>query len=708
MNQGFIPFRVILGLAVCTIVLLAATLLNGWAGSWIPGRTHSKYSHVIATDQEGVYKPAAGYLWVDPDGPIGPVRWQPGTNHPDYDHVLAADREGYFVPEPGYTWNTPDTIGPVHRIAAGGSAGVVSNAESLRRHLARQGALSPPHGFIFADDLNESYKNYESEKTECPLPNFRDQPVTASQDAVNIFVVDFKASPQSVCRDAPNSSICLAIHDNCITVGTSVFCDFGYLDRRASIAKLAYYFAWKGLGRVQDGETAKFLPLSRDALADLARMTIAARKNIRYPQDLKIIPWADRLAEQADSSVYSLAFSVSLIAPVLHEIAHIEQSYCGRSVASGENDDLLAEFFLTGKKDYAEIARYYDQLTCSHLTRNEIDADLRGMDELLLYIEHEAPKAVKSQWFNFDDGLSTKIRRELRGLARWSREVAMLSFLYGAEYELLIFPHPEKGLALVRGEPNAKSLDPYIHYYIQAGEDPTIGRVRGHLEPAFRTVRLSRALDIKRFNHINFSRSISLAHLRIAPFSIGRFRFMRRQNCGIADTAERSKALSDYVLFAFQEVYPAGGPGDPAKLQEAYAILQRFMEPGADRKALTQAFRPRRADYAAIFNQPFADKAYRMHASHWQSGAVEISMKPDQTELVIYQVPSDELREYGFASYVQGGYEDVSRLIKPGLTIYTWVYREPGSKFGKKYDGLYFVNGRWVWIPKPYQLLRQD
>ena len=101
MKKSLIPLRMVLFPAICSILMLAATLLNSWAGSWIPGRTHSKYPHVIATDQKDIYKPAAGYRWVDPDGPIGPVRWQPGTPHPDYDHVLAADREGYFVPEPG-------------------------------------------------------------------------------------------------------------------------------------------------------------------------------------------------------------------------------------------------------------------------------------------------------------------------------------------------------------------------------------------------------------------------------------------------------------------------------------------------------------------------------------------------------------------------------------------------------------------------------
>ena len=83
---------------------------------WVPGHTHRKYAHVIATDKVDSYRPAPGYEWIDPDGPIGPVRWEPGQKHPQYAHVVSAEKEGYFQPEPGYEWDTPGKVGPVHRI----------------------------------------------------------------------------------------------------------------------------------------------------------------------------------------------------------------------------------------------------------------------------------------------------------------------------------------------------------------------------------------------------------------------------------------------------------------------------------------------------------------------------------------------------------------------------------------------------------------
>jgi hypothetical protein len=122
MRKIFIPFGTTLYLAVCIILMHTVTVFAGWAGSWVPGHTHPKYPNVIATDQNGRYRPAAGYVWIYPDGPIGPVRWQPGAVHPDYDHVIAADREGYFVPETGYTWDRPGGLGPVHRLAEQESA----------------------------------------------------------------------------------------------------------------------------------------------------------------------------------------------------------------------------------------------------------------------------------------------------------------------------------------------------------------------------------------------------------------------------------------------------------------------------------------------------------------------------------------------------------------------------------------------------------
>ncbi len=122
-----------------------------WASSgpvkaeWMAGLTLPGKRFLIATAEEGKWKPAPGYFWTSKDpGPDTNVAWVPGiaigdaSEHlvtggkersvapaPGYDwagtedlrvkwvrglthdlnpHLVAAAHEGYFVPESGYTW----------------------------------------------------------------------------------------------------------------------------------------------------------------------------------------------------------------------------------------------------------------------------------------------------------------------------------------------------------------------------------------------------------------------------------------------------------------------------------------------------------------------------------------------------------------------------------------------------------------------------
>jgi hypothetical protein len=472
-----------------------------------------------------------------------------------------------------------------------------------------------------------------------------------------------------------------------------------------TIGDLAYYSASLGLKDVGAGKKALFPALPHDALVDLARMTIATRQNRDDPQDLTVVPRAKWLSTHAESSVHELAYSISLLIPVLHEVSHIEQSYCGRGVATEGKDDIAARLMLTGERDYQVKAQLYELLTCSHLSRTELDADLRSMDMLLRYLEKEAPAAIEKARFNFSKEVDEPTRRDLRGLVRFSREVALMSFIYGAEYDLLIYDNPERGLALVRGEPSPTgSLKPYIDYYLRAGDDSTIRRIRGHLEPAFRTVQLSKALHMERLWQVNQGKSFPATHLRVAPFAIGRFYSMRRVECGAKDNEQSLRNVADYVLEAYvaspgQE--PSSGRGDIA---EANALLARFLAPGADRVALTKALRPSLADCRAIFAGSFADKAYQYCEAAWRSGEFVISMHPEQTEVLVSAIRSDDLRASGEATHLPRGYAKIANVIRPGITIYVWEYVRPGKMFGMAYDGLYYVNDHWVWIPKPYRI----
>lgn len=54
------------------------------------------------------------------------------------------------------------------------------------------------------------------------------------------------------------------------------------------------------------------------------------------------------------------------------------------------------------------------------------------------------------------------------------------------------------------------------------------------------------------------------------------------------------------------------------------------------------------------------------------------------------------------------GYRDIAGWMEPGRVWLTWAWgTEPGVEPGGavRYDGLAWLEGRWVWIPKPYRVL---
>jgi hypothetical protein len=579
-------------------------------------------------------------------------------------------------------------------------------AESLRRFLVSRGALSQ-NWWGFSADLQQLYSDRGISKPPgCPLGQFRDQPPTASLSSVNVFVADFKTDPQVLCRDAPDPRACLGISDSCIAVGTSVFCDYAYMQRRETIAAQAYHSAWKGLADVQSGGSAMFIPLPHDALVDLAQATLAARNRTPPMPDRPLTVSAKQLVRNAPSAVYDLAQAVSLLVPVLHEVGHIEQGYCGRGLTTREADeDFLARMMLTGDIDWETQTKLYETLTCSSLARNELAADLRSVDMLLRYLEDEAPKAASTPHFDFSPQVDSATRRQLQGLPRWSREIALLTMMNGLEYDVLISQDPERGLALASKEPSGSALNAYSSYYLSAGGDPDIPRVRGHLEPPFRTIMMARYLEAERMSLVNSGRSVSISHLRLAPYVIGRIGAINKRACGSGASTLSSSGLDAFVFESLQGptrslFVKTAGPGS---LEDANQLVAKFLAPGNDNRALTQSLKPRLADLRAIFNQPFADRAFQYYArTLTDDGAIGANAR--QTEALVRAETSDRVIRLGGSRSLPGGYQKIAKEFRPGLTIYSWRFVEPGKKFGMAYDALYYVNGRWVFVPKPHQV----
>ena len=54
-----------------------------------------------------------------------------------------------------------------------------------------------------------------------------------------------------------------------------------------------------------------------------------------------------------------------------------------------------------------------------------------------------------------------------------------------------------------------------------------------------------------------------------------------------------------------------------------------------------------------------------------------------------------------------GGYKDVLDYFVADVPIGRFKFVEPGETLGLAFDGLIFVNNRWVFMPKPWRALEQ-
>jgi hypothetical protein len=69
------------------------------------GQPSGRFSHVIASEDEGKWEPDDGYDWVYPSTPDNrQVKWIPGTPSSRHLNVVSATTEGSWRPADGYIW----------------------------------------------------------------------------------------------------------------------------------------------------------------------------------------------------------------------------------------------------------------------------------------------------------------------------------------------------------------------------------------------------------------------------------------------------------------------------------------------------------------------------------------------------------------------------------------------------------------------------
>ena len=132
-------------------------------------------------------------------------------------------------------------------------------------------------------------------------------------------------------------------------------------------------------------------------------------------------------------------------------------------------------------------------------------------------------------------------------------------------------------------------------------------------------------------------------------------------------------------------------------------LLRRFFAADADHAALTASLKPGPGDVRAVYAEPLASRLIASYEQLFQPGAA-IRPKPEHEDLITIFTTTGELRSSASVlGEFPGGYKKVLPHFIADVPIGRFKFVKPGETLGLAFDGLIFVNGRWVLMPKPWR-----
>lgn len=146
-------------------------------------------------------------------------------------------------------------------------------------------------------------------------------------------------------------------------------------------------------------------------------------------------------------------------------------------------------------------------------------------------------------------------------------------------------------------------------------------------------------------------------------------------------------------------------PGEPGSEEDATALLQRFMEPDADRAALTTELIPGESDIRAVYKGTVADRLIDLYGQIFVPG-IAIGPRPGQERLLVTYTSTGALKAgEPVLDDFPGGYVQAAPHFLVDVPIVRFSFVPADRDLGLAFDGLIFVNGHWVLMPKPWRVL---
>jgi hypothetical protein len=136
-------------------------------------------------------------------------------------------------------------------------------------------------------------------------------------------------------------------------------------------------------------------------------------------------------------------------------------------------------------------------------------------------------------------------------------------------------------------------------------------------------------------------------------------------------------------------------------------LLQKFFDPNADRAALTMALKPTPEDIRTVYAEPLASDLIALYDDMFKPG-ITIGPKPEHSEIYSVETTTLKLRNRpAIRKKFPGGYKDVIPYLQGNNVIIRFKFVKAGETTGLAFDGLVFVNGHWVLMPKPWRAVQE-
>lgn len=172
--------------------------------------------------------------------------------------------------------------------------------------------------------------------------------------------------------------------------------------------------------------------------------------------------------------------------------------------------------------------------------------------------------------------------------------------------------------------------------------------------------------------------------------------------------ASRRALLTIAAALPFARLASAQSDFPPTE-RGARAVAAQFLaNSGVDQSAAMKKLRPTQADYLAVYKEPVAGALEAENDRLWEKGET-LRVSAQRSEILMIVVPTDALIDgKPVLSEFPGGYRRVLPHLKRGIPIARFKYVEPGKTTGLAVDGLVHVNGRWVFMPKPWTVVKAE